>query len=135
MLRPPSTDPDDEPNPMVAIGVLVQAGLVHRRPDAPASYELRYLSARTDETRQPSVISTWIPLERALPESWGVRAGCQIVTAELAAASGIAPSEIDWVLQAHPGVAVREGQRRPCLELRSIGGDASATLQALLDRA
>jgi ATP-dependent DNA helicase RecQ len=69
-----------------------------------------------------------------LPETWLTRGGCSITTAELSTQTGLAPVEIDRVLQAHPSVAVREGQRCMCLHLNSVTGDAATTLQTILDR-
>jgi ATP-dependent DNA helicase RecQ len=134
-IRIVTGDEDNEPDPKVALGILEQAGLIRRHPDAPVTYELRRLPPRDGETLAPELAGTWATIEHNLPESWGARGGCQIATAEFADVTGVAPADIDRVLQAHPGVSVREGQRCMCLRLNQVAGDAAAKLQSILDNA
>ncbi len=126
-------DQDNEPDPRVALGVLEQAKLICRQPDAPISYDLRWIASEVTRI-DPSLAQDWAKLEQCLPSGWGGR-NCTIWTADVSGQSGLAPVEIDRVLQAHPSLLIREGQRCMCLHLEHITGDATGTLQSLLNRA
>ena len=134
-LRAPVEGNDNEPDPRIALGILEQAGLIRRHPDAPATYDLRRIGAAPGGVIESEFGPTWSWIEPKLPESWLARDACTIVTAELCAVAGLTPVDLDRVLQAHPGLAVREGIRHLCLYLEQISGDAARTLNELLSRA
>ena len=127
-------DPDDDIDPRVALGVLDQAGLVMRHPDAPISRGLWFSAdAELPSLEDPSLwprFRAWAGLDAA-----GVRTGTTIRTADACAALDISPIELDRLLSGVPGLTSRDGQRAVCLELLPIEGDARATLTAVLARA
>lgn len=130
-LRPP--DEQDDADPKIALGILEQADLLRRHPDAPYSYEIRRVPRGLEE---PDVVDPdFERLARHFPETWTSRGSAVINTADLAAASGFAPADIDRLLQSLPAVSAREGQRAMCLHLNPVSSDAGNALQAMLDRA
>jgi ATP-dependent DNA helicase RecQ len=135
LLRAADGDEESGADPRVALGILEQAGLIRRHPDAPAGYEIRRLGDPTAEPEDASLRAMWQAIEPALPESWPTCGACSVVTAALSDRTGITPVEIDRVFQAHPSLSTREGQRCICLHLSEVDAEAAATLQAILDQA
>jgi len=131
-LRAPAGEENDV-DARVALGVLEQAELIRRHPDTPVNYELRRLPA-VDQELEESLLPGWRRLEAHLPETWQIRGGCSVNTAEISSQSGLSPVEIDRIIQAHPAISSREGPRCMCLHLNPIVGDAAGTLQAILER-
>lgn len=134
-LRVPSDNPDNEPDPRIALGVLEQAGLVRRHPDAPLTYDIRRAPIGSGATELAGEQELWRSIEPALPEQWRQRGSCTVVTAELCDLLGITPVELDRALDAQPGVNRREGTRAMCLAMPPVSGDAAGVLQSLLDSA
>jgi ATP-dependent DNA helicase RecQ len=117
-------------DPRVALGILEQAGLLIRHPDAPITY-----SAWTDgdirRNHNPLAgpeerFGNWL-LQQSLPGA--------IFTAEACAHSGLTPFELDRVLFQRQDLSVRGGQRGIALQLLPPPSDIGRRMESLLDKA
>ena len=131
LLPPPAFDGDgdDDPDPRIALGLLAQADLVRRHPDAPVSFALR-LGEAPSETDEPADddpawrrFAAWAGLEA------GGGGGATVRTAEACEALDLSPVELARLLNRRPDLLVREGPRLVCLELLPVGGDAGHRLK------
>jgi ATP-dependent DNA helicase RecQ len=133
----PGEDPDDAVDPRVAMGILEQAGLVYRHPDTPRERVLRPAWLADDPIVAPDAadraawerLKSWAGLDGA--ESGSV----MLRTAEVCAALGLAPSDLERLLGLQNEYAVRDERRTVCLELLPAGEDAAARLRQVLERA
>lgn len=124
-------DEEDDVDPRVALGLLEQAGLIRRHPDAPLSLTLRW-TAHVDTVTADA--DAWHRFEAWLgPEQR--QGGAVIRTAAACEATGLTPRELDLLLSDRDDLLVRDGPRATCLELLPVQGDAGATLTQLIERA
>ena len=106
---------DSDIDPRVGLGVLAQAGLVRRHPDAPSAFTLQPRPGFSAEATPPS----GIPWREHVRWAWdGNRlAGGSLDTLIACNALGITPTTLTETLESEPDLGVREGQRMVCLEL------------------
>jgi ATP-dependent DNA helicase RecQ len=138
LFVPASTDQEEDIDPRIALGILDQAGLLVRHPDAPASYDLRWrLPSGEEEVTDldDSDVDSWQRLKDWLGTESRARSTAVVRTAEACAATGLTPVELDRLLGSRSEVAAREGPRGICLQLLPVGGNATATLTTILVRA
>ncbi|HUG63096.1 MAG TPA: RecQ family ATP-dependent DNA helicase, partial [Methylomirabilota bacterium] len=132
----PDDDPDDAVDPRVALGILEQAGLVFRHPDAPVARFLRPLppAARQEQTLSSDDHERWTRFQ-----TWAGVADSprplSVQTDAALAALDLTPNDLDRVLGAQTEYAVRDDRRAVCLELLPAGADAAANLRQVLERA
>lgn len=138
LMPPVDADQDEEIDPRIALGILDQAGLVIRHPDAPAAYELRWRGRSFDggeadldgaEEAAWGRVLDWLGPEARLRPSLILR------TAEICAATGLTPVELDRLLGSRQELFVREGSRGICLQLLPVDSGATTTLTTILNRA
>ncbi|MGH2558968.1 MAG: RecQ family ATP-dependent DNA helicase, partial [Thermomicrobiales bacterium] len=132
-LLPYSFDDDEEEaiDPRVALGLLEQAALIRRHPDAPIGLTLRWTASADTVTSNPEAwarFEAWLGPERR-------QGGASIRTAEACEATGLTPRELDLLLSDRDDLLVRDGPRATCLELLPVQGDAGTTLTQLIERA
>jgi ATP-dependent DNA helicase RecQ len=122
-------DEDDDADPRVALGILEQANLIRRHPDAPVSYTLTGIGnvSATGESPAWQRFLAWLGPDQSY--------GAVIRTAEACDALDLTPRELDLFLNDQDGLIVRDGPRMTCVELLPVTGNASATMTQLLDRA
>ncbi|MEZ4504331.1 MAG: RecQ family ATP-dependent DNA helicase [Thermomicrobiales bacterium] len=99
-------DSDDQIDSRVALGIIEQAGLITRHPDAPVSYALsRSMGQANGEDENVSVPERYRTWKQALelPTTIGTAAACS--------ALGIAPFELDRYLTEDTTLTVRGGMR------------------------
>ena len=120
LLPPGSRDTDDNEvdsdiDPRVGLGVLAQAGLVRRHPDAPTAFTLQPHPGFSADAKGASGIA-W---REHVRWSWdGSRlAGGSLDTLIACNALGITPTTLTETLESEPDLSVREGNRMVCLEL------------------
>ncbi|CAA9549836.1 MAG: ATP-dependent DNA helicase RecQ, partial [uncultured Thermomicrobiales bacterium] len=133
-LLPPSDEPNDDVDPRVALGILDQAGLLLRHPDAAVSRGVWYDGGNDDGDDTAEAPEGWSRLREWAGLDHGLGTAT-IRTAEACAALDLSPSDLDRLLHETPGVTSRDGGRAVCLELLPVGGDAATTLGAVLSRA
>ncbi|MGH2617364.1 MAG: RecQ family ATP-dependent DNA helicase, partial [Thermomicrobiales bacterium] len=137
-LLPPRSyedDPDDEPDPRIGLGLLEQARLLRRHPDAPVTYTIQLAAFPGDSTAPASDVD---PRFTQLAEWSGLadgRGGVTIRTVEACDQLDVSPLELGRLLAGQPSVSFREGPRLVCLELLPAGSDAAARLGEILARA
>jgi ATP-dependent DNA helicase RecQ len=129
LLPPPSfnDDPDDAPDPRIGLGLLDQAHLVRRHPDAPVTYALQQSdAAEPDGDLDPrfAELAAWSGLDE--------RGVVTIRTADACDRLNHSPLDLGRMLVNQPHVSVREGPRLVCLELVPAGTDAGARLHGIL---
>ncbi|HKG24103.1 MAG TPA: RecQ family ATP-dependent DNA helicase, partial [Thermomicrobiales bacterium] len=137
LMPPVASDEEEDVDPRIALGILDQAGLLVRHPDAPATYDLRWRLPSGDEANagvDGDDDAAWERVLRWLGDARG-RASTVIRTAEACAATGLTPVELDRLLGSRPELSVREGSRGICLQLLPVTGNATQTLTTILDRA
>lgn len=138
LMPPVDSDQEEEIDPRIALGILDQAGLVVRHPDAPATYDLRWrLPSGEDSDAIPEDGDTaaWERVQDWLGTVTRGRPSAVIRTADVCAGTGLTPVELDRLLGGRPELSVREGPRGICLQLLPVTGNATATLTTILDRA
>jgi ATP-dependent DNA helicase RecQ len=134
-LTPPSPDDDtDDQDSRIALGLLAQARLVHRHPDAPMSYSLQWLS---DNGFKPDVSTDDSAWERVLTTLNSTNQGQarSIRTAAICDAAELTPTELDRLLSSRSELVARENGRATCLELLPATNDTARTMTSLLERA
>jgi ATP-dependent DNA helicase RecQ len=138
LMPPVDSDQEEEVDPRIALGILDQAGLVVRHPDAPATYDLRWrLPSGEEADALPDDVDdvAWERVQDWLGTATRGRTSAVIRTADVCAATGLTPVELDRLLGSRAEISVREGQRGICLQLLPVTGNATATLTTILDRA
>ena len=128
-------DPDDAADPRITLGILEQAALTRRHPDAPVHWMVRPRSHPAANEIAPAADPLW-----ARFVAWsGLREagddGVSVRTVDACAALEISPIALSLLLSERPDVTAREGARMVCLELLPIGGDAAVRVTDVLDRA
>ncbi len=123
---------DSDIDPRVGLGVLAQAGLIRRHPDAPAAFTLQPhpgFSAESDST-------TGIPWREHVRWSWdGHRlAGGSLDTLLACNALGITPTTLTETLESEPDLSVREGNRIVCLEMLPADATVKERMADVLQR-
>lgn len=137
LTTPPEKDPDDMPDPRIGIGLLEMGGLLARHPTAPVKLSLTR-SGEVDPT-----FSFAMPESAALWEQFVGWIGLdrdglnqvRIDVEEACNALQISPETLIAVLDEHPEWDLQEGERLPCFQLLSVGDNAAARLQRVLDDA
>jgi ATP-dependent DNA helicase RecQ len=133
-LSPPSEDDDaGDQDARVALGLLEQARLVHRHPDAPSSYTLQWLPDQGG-VKAPASDESWNRLV-AWFESTDQVQPRSLRTASTCDAIGLTPTELDRLLATRPEFIVRDNSRTACLELIPATGDTARTMTTLLEKA
>jgi ATP-dependent DNA helicase RecQ len=146
-LLPPPTlndDPDEAPDPRVALGLLEQGQLVLRHPDAPISYTLRWDAdpnvGESDsprptpgEGRGARADDPWARFA-AWAQLAGGPAWITVRTTVACDALGLSPLELARLIGGRVDVTAREGPRQVCLELLPAGSDAALRLTDVLAR-
>jgi ATP-dependent DNA helicase RecQ len=138
LLPPPAydDDPDDEPDPRIGLGLLDQARLLRRHPDAPVTYTLQRLepvahvpASGTDTEADPrfAELAAWSGLNE--------RGSASFRTAEACDHLDLSPLDLGRLLASQPDIAINEGPRLVCLEILPAGTDAGARLNDILARA
>jgi ATP-dependent DNA helicase RecQ len=122
-------DDDDQIDSRVALGIIEQAGLITRHPDAPVSYSLsRFMGqSRRDEVEStaPERYRAWIQ-ELELPAVVGTAAACS--------ALGVSPFELDRYLTEDPTLSVRGGNRGIAVHLLPPPPNIADRIEHLLDQ-
>ncbi|HET9662235.1 MAG TPA: RecQ family ATP-dependent DNA helicase, partial [Thermomicrobiales bacterium] len=123
-------DGDEQIDARVALGIIEQAGLITRHPDAPVSYSLSRFMGRSvrddDGFAAPERYRAWVEgLE--LPATVGTAAACS--------ALGITPFELDRYLTEDPGLTVRGGNRGIAIHLLPPPPNIADRMVQLLDQA
>lgn len=115
-------DPDDVPDPRIALNLLEEGGLTHRHPDAPVSWNLYPTRGNGGA---PS------PIWDRLVAWWGLdpaRGSAIIRTADACAALDCTPVDLGAAIADAPGWRGNEGPRMACVELlttTSTGRDSA----------
>jgi ATP-dependent DNA helicase RecQ len=115
-------DPDDVPDPRIALNLLEEGGLIHRHPDAPVSWTLYPARGSGGEAS---------PLWERLVAWWGLdpaQGSATIRTAEACAALDCAPEDLAAAIADAPGWRGSEGTRLASIELlptTSTGRDSA----------
>jgi ATP-dependent DNA helicase RecQ len=137
LMPPVVEDQEEEVDPRIALGILDQAGLVVRHPDAPATYELRWRAPSENDGSEVETAeeATWRRVLDWLGPEARVRTSLVVRSAAVCAATGLTPVELDRMLGSRPELYVREGSRGICLQLLPVGGEATTTLTTILSRA
>ncbi len=127
-------DQEDTADPRVALGILEEAGLIHRHPDAPTARSLwRAGGGRAQPgagDRDPALerLRSFVGLDQA------GAAATTIGTADACDALNLTPTELDHLLGELPDLIVREERRAVCLEILPAGPDAASRLTKVLER-
>jgi hypothetical protein len=110
-------DPDDVPDPRIALNLLEEGGLVHRHPDAPVNWTLWPARERAAETVSPlwERLSDWLNLDSAA-------GAVTFETAEASASLECSPGDLSAAIAEAPGWRGSEGPRLACLELAPTAG-------------
>ncbi len=127
-----SNEVDSDVDPRVGLGVLAQAGLVRRHPDAPASFTLQPHAGFSVEAESVS----GIPWREHVRWAWdGNRvAGGSLDTLVACNALGITPTILTETLESEPELSVREGNRVVCLELLPADASVKERMADVLQR-
>lgn len=124
-----SDDPDEQIDTRVALGIIEQAGLITRHPDAPVRYDLTRImdrSVREAEAVVPDRYRQWIG---------GLQLPASIETAAACSALGVSPFELDRYLTEDPTLMVRGGNRGIAVHLLPPPPHIAQRIEELLDRA
>ncbi|MGI8474764.1 MAG: helicase-related protein, partial [Thermomicrobiales bacterium] len=128
----PSYD-EDAADPRVALGLLEQAGLLRRHPDAPADYSVRSqrrlaAAAPVDGNGPAAAVERW------LAARLGTAGSASFATTDACAELDVSPVALDRALADIEWAVVREGSRGVCLQLLTPDGDAGSTMIRLLEQ-
>lgn len=122
-----STDPDRRIDSRVALGILEQAGLIVRHPDAPDTYTVRPVAgAPGADEGAAKRLDDWLATQR-VPGLIATAAACQ--------ATGLTPFELDRLLIGRGVWEARPGRRGVCVQFLSPPPDISRTMSELIERA
>ncbi|TXG87594.1 MAG: RecQ family ATP-dependent DNA helicase [Thermomicrobiales bacterium] len=122
-------DSDDQIDSRVALGIIEQAGLITRHPDAPVSYALsRFMGQSNQEDDRVSVPERYRAWKQALelPTTIGTAAACS--------ALGISPFELDRYLTEDATLTVRGGMRGIAVRLLPPPHNIADRMTRLLDK-
>jgi superfamily II DNA helicase RecQ len=121
---------DDQIDPRVALGIIEQAGLITRHPDAPVSYALsRFMGGAgrdEDGSTAPERYQAWVA---------GLEFPAVVGTAAACSAMGITPFELDRYLTEDPSLSVRGGNRGIAIHLLPPPPNIADRMVQLLDQA
>ncbi len=122
----------EDVDPRVALGILAQAGLVRRHPDAPMSFGLQPHPGFSAEDTPDGQL----PWREHVRWSWdGSRvAGGQLDTITACNALGVTPTVLTEILDNEADLSVREGHRHVCLELLPADANVKNRMLDVLDR-
>jgi ATP-dependent DNA helicase RecQ len=127
-LNDPSSD--DQIDPRVALGIIEQAGLITRHPDAPVSYALSRFMGGAGRNENgfiaPERYQTWVA---------GLEWPAVVGTAAACSAMGITPFELDRYLTEDPGLTVRGGNRGIAIHLLPPPPNIADRMVQLLEQA
>lgn len=127
--QPLDADPDEEPDPRIALGLLAQANLIKRHPDLPGSYTLRFAAPPAGPAPAPDplweALLTWLNLGTPTGQA-------TFRTAQALHALGCSPDDLARVISSRPEVTVWDGPRQACFELLPAGADAAARIELVL---
>jgi ATP-dependent DNA helicase RecQ len=122
-------DSEDQIDSRVALGIIEQAGLITRHPDAPVSYSLSRFMGRSQRNNDgfvaPERYRQWVE-ELELPAVVGTAAACS--------ALGISPFELDRYLTEDPTLSVRSGNRGIAVHLLPPPTNIAERIERLLDQ-
>ncbi len=123
---------DSDIDPRVGLGVLAQAGLIRRHPDAPMAFTLQPHEGFSAEAES----ATGIPWREHVRWTWhGSRlAGGSLDTLVACNALGITPTVLTETLESEPELSVREGSRVVCLELLPADATVKERMADVLHR-
>ena len=137
LLPPGSVDSennevDSDIDPRVGLGVLAQAGLVRRHPDAPTAFTLQPHEGFSAEAES----ATGIPWREHVRWAWdGSRlAGGSLDTLVACNALGVTPTVLTETLESEPELSFREGNRIVCLELLPADATVKERMADVLHR-
>jgi len=123
-------DGDEQIDARVALGIIEQAGLITRHPDAPVSYSLSRFMGRSvredDGFTAPERYRQWVD-SLDLPATVGTAAACS--------ALGVTPFELDRYLTEDSLLDVRGGHRGIAIHLLPPPPNTADRMQRLLDQA
>ena len=123
---------EDDVDPRVALGILAQAGLVVRHPDAPAAFTLQPYTG-FDPEAGANGDSDWREYARWTWDGPRV-AGGTLATLDACSGLGITPTVLTETLESEPLLGVREGPRQICLELRPADASVRDRMGQVLNR-
>jgi ATP-dependent DNA helicase RecQ len=130
-------DLDEAPDPRIGIGLLIEGGLLERRPNAPATWTLT--PGRNDDAALGVLDDTDVALWQKIANWAGLEASrgrsITLQTAAICDAIEIPPETLARVLEVQPDWHAQEGNRLPCLQLFPVEANAGARLQRVLDNA
>ncbi len=122
-------DSDDQIDSRVALGIIEQAGLITRHPDAPVSYSLSRFMGQSHQDEggasAPERYRTWMQALE-LPAVVGTAAACS--------ALGVSPFELDRYLTDDPTLTVRGGNRGIAVHLLPPPPNIADRIERLLDQ-
>ena len=123
---------DSDVDPRVGLGILAQAGLVRRHPDAAAAFTLQPHAGFSADATPASGIA-W---REHVRWAWdGSRlAGGSLDTLIACNALGITPTTLTETLESEPDLGVREGNRVVCLELLPADATVKDRMADVLQR-
>ncbi|HYO30171.1 MAG TPA: RecQ family zinc-binding domain-containing protein, partial [Thermomicrobiales bacterium] len=118
-------DPDDAPDPRIALKLLEQGLLARRHPDAPTGWNL-YPAEGKQGAGGPlwEALIAWLGLDTG-----GLRS---FRTAEACAALDCSPLELAEAIVEAPGWNAGEDARMPCWELLPAGADAANRMNGVM---
>ena len=123
-------DGDEQIDARVALGIIEQAGLITRHPDAPVSYALSQFMGRSlradNGVSTPERYRQWLEMLE-LPATVGTAAACS--------ASGMTPFELDRYLTQDPSLSVRGGHRGIAIHLLPPPPESAQRIESLLEQA
>ena len=137
LLPAGSLDTDDNPieddvDPRVALGILAQAGLIARHPDAPGAFTLQPRAGFDPETGGKGE-PDWREHARWAWDGPRV-AGGTLSTIDACNGLGITPTVLTETLESEAHLGVREGPRQVCLELQPADASVRDRMVQVLDR-
>jgi ATP-dependent DNA helicase RecQ len=131
LIRSPAQE-EDRTDPRIALGILIQAGLIRQHPDAPL---FRVVSCTSP--KQSKAVPSLDPASRRLQSWLGLDesgASERFETARACQALDCSPEDINALLASQPDLTIKDGPRLTCLELLPTGPDAGQRIAAVLDR-
>ncbi len=135
LLPPVDLDDGDETaDPRVALGILEQAGLIRRHPDAPVTRSLREVPGEATHLDTDDRDPAWQRLRSYAGLHESGHGAAALHTADACDALDLTPSELDRILGARVNLTVRDERRAVCLEILPAGPHAASQLSRVLER-